>query len=591
MSKLARTITAIVALLAVGLTPTIASAADNNPVPVGGRQTIWAVPAFPHSAAGTRSPGSLYEDVAFAGNALTGTLVVPTLTSQNSVGSEHACESDAACVTSDYSLVRANGMFPVCQSMEQGPCLLSMEYSSGVSDYRSAVFSGVLDESPTASELSLIAPQAGQTLVKTVMHLGWGSNKLGIPASAAGPLLFHLPGVTNGAGVDTFMVQASFSYNGTLGPSGIVMGDFGGFKLSVVPVKNDAAQPSSIRVSEWLDSKGATHVSAGGSGSYLPSESPYVSQEGRGFSASFPPDLKLRLKLRLPSSLGGWLQGRADNPDITLERNTDSSNLLTLEANPTAVPVTGAEFGINDPVLEQIHDLIGLSSEWVSSARSRAAAGASGFGLIEFPNSLALARLVDLEPYLGSTAKGSTSIWEFQSLASSNLCMTDNRSLQGVLTTNAMVYQPELPMLQNGQLTYKVAGLHFDSQGNVFQGTYSFIMKDSVARCLYGFKGAGPISGTVTVTSSDGAENVAYTNVTDDGQWLKLTAHGFTFSNPTISAKLTQAGATTDAPATGSGASAGASASVIKSITCAKGKLTKKVTGSSAKCPTGWKKK
>jgi 3-methyladenine DNA glycosylase Tag len=62
---------------------------------------------------------------------------------------------------------------------------------------------------------------------------------------------------------------------------------------------------------------------------------------------------------------------------------------------------------------------------------------------------------------------------------------------------------------------------------------------------------------------------------TKDG-WLKLAAYGFTFSSPTISVKLSQAKAT-----------------VVKSttITCVKGKTSKKVTGKSPKCPAGFKKK
>jgi len=112
------------------------------------------------------------------------------------------------------------------------------------------------------------------------------------------------------------------------------------------------------------------------------------------------------------------------------------------------------------------------------------------------------------------------------------------------------------------------------------------------------------------VTSSDGQENVAYTNVTDRDGWLKLTAQGFTFSNPVISAKLTQAPDPTPTPtakpapvATPTATSTpivapvpavtptgGASGKKV-TITCVKGKATRNVTAVSPKCPAGFKKK
>lgn len=152
--------------------------------------------------------------------------------------------------------------------------------------------------------------------------------------------------------------------------------------------------------------------------------------------------------------------------------------------------------------------------------------------------------------------------------------MSGNVGLQGLLFTNAMAYQASTPTFSNGFLNYSVAGTHLDSEGNVFRGKYVFMMKDSVARCLYGFRDA-PISGTVSVNSSDGQQQVAYTSVTNKDGWLKLRAEGFSFSNKTISAKLTQEPLKT----------------AKKSITCTKGKVVKKVTAAAPKCPKGYKLK
>jgi hypothetical protein len=70
-----------------------------------------------------------------------------------------------------------------------------------------------------------------------------------------------------------------------------------------------------------------------------------------------------------------------------------------------------------------------------------------------------------------------------------------------------------------------------------------------------------------------------------------MTAGGFTFSTPSIKVKLSQ-----DAPAPAPSASATPTPTaqpVAKkiTITCVKGKTSKKVTAIKPTCPTGYKKK
>ena len=107
-------------------------------------------------------------------------------------------------------------------------------------------------------------------------------------------------------------------------------------------------------------------------------------------------------------------------------------------------------------------------------------------------------------------------------------------------------------------------------------------MSSSVARCIYKFT-AAPISATVSITSENGEANAATTVVNEKNGWLKLGAYGFTFSAPTVRVKLAQEKvapkATVTVPAKKS------------TITCVKGKTSKKVTAVNPKCPTGYKKK
>ena len=73
--------------------------------------------------------------------------------------------------------------------------------------------------------------------------------------------------------------------------------------------------------------------------------------------------------------------------------------------------------------------------------------------------------------------------------------------------------------------------------------------------------------------------------VSEKDGFIKLQADNFTFSSPTIKVKFTQDKA----------ASAVAPVKIIPkksvTITCIKGKVSKKIVGANPKCPTGYKKK
>ena len=115
-------------------------------------------------------------------------------------------------------------------------------------------------------------------------------------------------------------------------------------------------------------------------------------------------------------------------------------------------------------------------------------------------------------------------------------------------------------------------------------------MRADVARCLYKFSNA-PINATISVVSENGdANSIATEAVVEKDGWFSLSANGFTFSSPTLRVKLSQ-----DQPAqevAAPVASPVAKAAPVKkvTITCKKGKSTKKVLGTNPSCPIGYKK-
>jgi len=149
--------------------------------------------------------------------------------------------------------------------------------------------------------------------------------------------------------------------------------------------------------------------------------------------------------------------------------------------------------------------------------------------------------------------------------------LNDGSRLVGLVTTNATIYDSSPPQFTDGALRYQVAGLHFLPDGSLTQGTYDLLLRSDAARCIYGFSDV-PVTAEVSVTSEDGIEQVATTSVSEQDGWLKMSAYGFGFSKPTISVRISS----TEEQA--------------KKIVCKRGKKRKVVTGSPARCPTGWSK-
>jgi hypothetical protein len=115
-------------------------------------------------------------------------------------------------------------------------------------------------------------------------------------------------------------------------------------------------------------------------------------------------------------------------------------------------------------------------------------------------------------------------------------------------------------------------------------------MASSVARCIYGFTNA-PIKATISVTNDTGGASVASTVINEANGWLTLGAYGFTYSNPTISVKLTQDAPVVAAPAPATTPASAAPSAKKSTITCIKGKTSKTVSGIKPTCPAGYKKK
>jgi hypothetical protein len=195
-------------------------------------------------------------------------------------------------------------------------------------------------------------------------------------------------------------------------------------------------------------------------------------------------------------------------------------------------------------------------------------------------------------------------MWSFRTInsgATNSFCIGGGSEVKGFVSTNATMYIDGPPTFDQKEqsLQYKVAATHFDEKGDLFKGTYDLAIKSDAARCLYGFTNA-PISAKIEVVSESGLNQVAVTTVNERNGWLYLSAKGFTFSAPVVNVRLTQekvavapspTPSASPTPTPMASASAAPVAAKKTSITCLKGKTSKKVTAVNPTCPKGYKKK
>jgi hypothetical protein len=291
---------------------------------------------------------------------------------------------------------------------------------------------------------------------------------------------------------------------------------------------------------------------------------------------ALPQNISFGFSLRLSNPPVGWLHGRMKHPTINL-KTAGGITTLDVMGQPIKVPVA-ASWVTNDkvtPELQSFYAARGWHQNVMFISNSHDAGGFNEDSMKEFLMWL---------PILSDKAAALPTLWTLNSMPSGqggdkvSSCLSQSDNVAGVVTTNATMYIDGPPQFDKNQgaLNYKVAAPHFEPDGTTaFKGTYDLAMNSKVARCIYGFTSA-PVGATISVTSADGTPDIATTVLGEKNGWLSLGAYNFTFSNPTVQVKLSQA-------------SAVPTKVVSKKITCVKGKTMKVVTTST--CPAGYKKK
>jgi hypothetical protein len=312
-----------------------------------------------------------------------------------------------------------------------------------------------------------------------------------------------------------------------------------------------------------------------------------------------PQDIDFGLVLKMHTRIYGWLHGRTNNTAAEITVAADGDQVIQVSGRASVVPSVFAWFPKTN--------LPTTVSDYYANKPGEAFYG-SGFGPFDASIGGPTSMLKDTLDYkesifpealawysaLKDTAPMAPTQWSIRSTNSGDdpkRCFSSKLDLSGIVSTNSNFFIAGPPVYNKSEnsLDYKVASPHFLPNGDVFKGTYNLLMKSDVARCIYGFS-AAPVSASVSVVSADGTSQIATTVLGEKNGWLYLTASGFTFSSPTVRVKLTQEAPAPSTSATPTPVAAPAAAKKT-SITCIKGKTSKKVTAVNPTCPKGYKKK
>lgn len=333
------------------------------------------------------------------------------------------------------------------------------------------------------------------------------------------------------------------------------------------------------------------------------------------FPQKIPADYSFTLKLKLGVPVRGWFHGRITDASLKITERTNEFRVYEISAKSVIVPMVQKWKKHTDltPELQSYYERqqqpLGGTGDWeranfkanteMSWSLLRQQTDFSENGMEEF-----LLWLQNMD----DKAAASPSLWTIRSMDSGgNPCYSSNDQISGIVQTNATAYISGPPTFNRAEssLDYKVAGPHFLPDGTLNQGSYDLLIKKEVAQCVYGFDKA-PTKATVSILSADGRETAQTVVLSENDEWIKLRAAGFTYSAPVLRVKLQQEQPQTQfqqqpgpsqQPATvASGATNSVSAlpapapkPILKVITCMKGTKTRYLEGKKPKCPKGYK--
>lgn len=467
----------------------------------------------------------------------------------------------------------ADILLPLC-SDEPGPCIENFSIVENGLNFPGA-FSRYVDNAITDGLKAVINSSNfltdDQSILEWQETYTWSGDSSKNFPSASSPSLWTVDQQENVAGANTYMVRAmlTFQYADSGNP---VFTDMAAEVIPYKEITRTASNPISFsdfhppvwytrhEVNADLDGDGAdddgprtesfpnmaSHplASFDNPGLTDPVLCAFEEMGTCGVALKFDEDKKVELTLRIPKEFGGWFHGRLSDTKVDLSEYNQQLNRIKVSANPVTVPISSLQFEPCAPENESA-GLNLMGQEYLEDFCEREAStppepyGLAWWGQWSPLSDRAVEMFTDFENYIDADAKGELSMWSFGSLpfdAIDGSCFSDTE-VQGVISTNAMVYQAGLPVLSDRGFSYRLAGTHNDMYENPFRGDYTLEMRSSVARCIYNL-GTTPFEASVTVTASAGNAKPSVTSISESDGWLRITARNFTFSESRVNLLL-----------------------------------------------------
>ena len=506
---------------------------------------------------------------------------------------------------------------PTCDNLLDSKCASGnirykaiVPFCTGATDVNCTEDVGIVDETgkKTSGVFNRYFPTTAQNQFE-------GDPRYGLPSGVAGSI-FTIPSAAHDGG-DSYFLSVLMAGGGS-NLSTIRLSDF---SIQLSPIK---LEPTTGLASEKDAGWGTIKAGVGGnptgkdvwidsSGGLNGSNYCIASSYKEGLCAqryAYPAGIKFYVKVRAKQSPGGWMHGRISDPDIQI---TEAAGVTSIEvqAFPVAVPAVYKmyrypempqalknEYDVPTGAYKKDPSFLTNPTNYVQGGRTSESTDPLQRNNIYGPVPSSKEGMEQLKlwiPFVEDKATALLSYWSVRTLTGDEMegsseCFKDSSRVSGIVTTNATQYSAGAPTLDKaeGTLNYVVAAPHYDPRDKVFKGSYDLVMRSDVARCVYKFSKA-PINATISITSADGTPQIATTVIGERNGWLYLQAKNFEFSAPIIKAKLTQEVVVEPTPT----ATATTKPVVAKktTITCVKGKTSKKVTAVKPKCPTGFKKK
>jgi hypothetical protein len=532
-------------------------------------------------------------------------------------GSEALCTGwdDPKCSNSLTAYV----ILPVCKSLSEANCVEALSITTAK------------------------VPQSNATFVKTIGTQSFAANVSQELPAGSNWSLFEFPALAAAGEVSKYSVKVKVDFQ----KFPIIGLKPKAFSATVVPYASGTTSMRDIAMYEWVNPLGVATVS----GNAGDPKCIWTENGTCGVEVAFPKDAKVKLTIHLGNYLTSWLHGRLTEPTVDISAITKTQNRLVVEAAPVMTPSATAlvpSTQVSPNIANNFRDPSGYLPPGEISMMTTASSDGALKNFLNFekffadkatsltdtwsfrsinPLEVASGALGGLSGFGGfggfgaasdSTGLGASAakcLPQATSILGAVAGANSTTALIGMVTTNALTYESGPPKFEDGFLNYKVAGVHSNPDGSDFIGKYDLVMDGAIARCLYGFGAKVPISATVSIVSTDAGSRVQSTLFKDDGNWIRLGAYGFTFSTPTLKIKLAQGGAAGPASpsepvkatvkeesgptpkqevatnSTTTTSAVGVKKVVTKSISCVKGKIVRKISGSNPKCPSGFKKK